>query len=160
MDDQARQHALEDAVRDAVATHAQRAESPREPRTPPRQATMLLAIVTGWAVIGWIWLAQPAALFGPAGPAAASPAEREARLRFGMYLQHQEIVAFMADSGRLPHSLEEAAIDPSEHIRWEFDAQGEWTLEGTDGELRLRLTEGMAADSFLGSSLTILREAR
>lgn len=158
MDDQERQDALEAAVRDAVATHAQRPAAPRRAAPPHRQTPLILGVLAGWVVIGWIWLAQPAALFDPAPVPEASPATREARLRFGMYLQHQEIAAFARDSGRLPHALSELAIDPAEGIRWEVDAQGAWALVGTDGEVTLRLTEGMAADSFLGQSLAILRE--
>jgi hypothetical protein len=161
MDDQERQQALEDAVRDAVATHAHRLEAPPAAAAPARREAPLIAcILVGWAVIGWIWLAEPAMIFGPKASVEATAAEREARLRFGMYLQHQEIVAFTQDSGRLPHSLAELEIDPADGVRLEFDQQGRWALVGSEGELTLRLTEAMSADSFLGTSLATLEGSR
>lgn len=157
MDDQQRQQALEDAVRDAVATHAQRLEAPPAAKAPTqREAPLIVGILVGWALIGWIWLAQPAVLFGPGTDTELTAVEREARLRFGMYLQHQEVVAFATDSGRLPHSLAELELDPADGVRLEFDEQGRWALVGTDGEMTLRLTEAMSADSFLGTSLATL----
>jgi hypothetical protein len=158
MDDQARHQALEDAVRDAVATHAEHSTAPRAAVPPKRETPLIVAILVGWAVIGWIWLAQPAIIFGPTPSAAVKPIEREARLRFGMYLQHQEILAFTQDSGRLPTSLDELELEAPDGVTLEFDARGSWALVGSDGELQLRLAEAMAADSFLGNSVAILQE--
>jgi hypothetical protein len=160
MNDQERHQALEAAVRDAVATHAQRLETPRSAAPPSRETPLIAFILMGWAAIGWIWLARPAMIFGPTVAAEAPVAEREARLRFGMYLHHQEIVAFTQDSGRLPTSLAELALEAPDGVQLEFDPQGAWALVGTDGELTLRLTETMSADSFLGTSLATLQGSR
>jgi hypothetical protein len=160
MNDRERHEALEDAVRDAVATHAERAEVPRAVAAPRREAPLVAAIVLGWVLIGWIWLSKPAVVFGPAPVPEITRQEREARLRFAMYLHHQEIVAFAQDSGRLPHSLEELSVDREEAVQLAFDASGGWALTGTDETLSLRLTEGMSADSFLGRSLETLRNSR
>lgn len=160
MDDQERQQALEAAVRDAVATHAQRIATPRTAMLPSRETPLIAFILMGWAIIGWIWLAQPAMIFGPTVAVEAPVAEREARLRFGMYLHHQEIVAFTQDSGRLPVSLDELELEVSDGVQLEVDPQGAWALVGTDGELTLRLTKTMSADSFLGTSLATLQGSR
>lgn len=157
MDDQERQQALEDAVRDAVATHAQRLEAPRAAPPPRRETPLLAFIVLGWVVIAWIWLAQPAMIFGPTVTSEATVAEREARLRYAMYLQHHGIVAFTRDSGRVPSSLDELPTDPAAGVALEFDPQGGWALVGTDHDIALRLTQAMSPDSFLGASLATLR---
>ncbi len=160
MNDHEREQALEDAVRNAVATHAERTPTPVAAMSSRGQMPLAVAILLGWALIGYIWLAEPAFVFGPAAAAEIPLPEREARLRFGMYLQHQEIIAFTDDSGRLPHSLDELELDAVDGVRLEFDPQGAWALVGTNGELSLRLTESMSADSFLGTSLLILQDSR
>lgn len=160
MNDHERERALEDAVRNAVATHAERTTTPVAAMSSRSQMPLAVAILLGWALIGYIWLAEPAFIFGPTGATEVPAAEREARLRFGMYLQHQEIVAFTRDSGRLPHSLGELEMDPADGVQLEFDQQGAWALVGNDGDLSLRLTESMSADSFLGTSLVILQGSR
>lgn len=157
MDERERQQSLEDAVRDAVAAHAEQSGPSRPTAAPRREAPLLAFVVLGWIVIGWIWIAKPAVVFGPPAVAESSATVREARLRYAMYLQHHEIARFVRDSGRLPGSLAELALDPADGVRLEFDQQGTWALVGTDRELTLRLSEAMSADSFLGTSLATLQ---
>ncbi len=160
MDDHERQQALEEAVRDAVATHAQHAAAQRSRPASRGEAPLVAAILLGWALIGYAWLAKPAIIFGPTMAAEMSVAEREARLRYAMYLHHHDVVAFARDSGRLPNSLDELEKDAADGVRLEFDERGAWALVGVDHEMSLRLTEGMSADSFLGNSLVTLRNSK
>jgi hypothetical protein len=160
MDDQQRQAALEDAVRNAVATHATDTTPPRTSASGHPPAWRVAVILSGWALIGWIWLAEPAMFFGPPATAEVLPAEREARLRYAMYIHHQDIVTFRRDSGRVPNSLAELDADGTDAVRLAFDEKGAWSLVGTDGDLSLTLTETMSADSFLGTSVATLQGAR
>lgn len=159
MEDRKHDQALEDAMRETIAAHTRRAEEPPPP-PPPRRAVLRIALIlAGWATIGWIWLARPAAIFGPTQAGEVPVAEREARLRFAVYLRHEDLVAFRNDSGRLPHSLDELGAEDPEGVTLTYDPEGAWTLEGTDQELKVRLVERMSADSFLGRSLDLLRQA-
>jgi len=160
MNEQERHEALEDAVRNAVAAHATGTTPTRTTTGGQPPAWRVALILSGWALIGWIWLAEPTFLFGPTIAAEVPPEEREARLRYAMYIHHQDIVAFRRDSGRLPNSLAELDAGGADGVRLEFDERGAWSLIGTDADLSLRLTEAMSADSFLGTSLTTLQAVR
>ena len=160
MNDRERQEALEEAVRSAVATHATRSAPPRAAATAQPPAWRVAVILAGWALIGWIWLAEPAVFFAPTVGAEVPADVREARLRFAMYLHHQDIVAFTQDSGRVPGSLAELEMDAADGVRLAFDAQSAWSLVGTDGDHTLHLTAAMSADSFLGTSIATLEGAR
>ncbi len=158
MDERERQELMHEAVRGAVASEANRAHPRGRPVPSPRpQRTLALLAIAAWLVVAWIWIARPAFLF-EAAAAPLSPALQEAGLRYGIYLERAAVATFMADSGRLPISLSEVTDDPEPGHALEFAADGSWSIVGREGALELRLTERMAADSFLGESLTLLRQ--
>lgn len=158
MDDWERRQKLEQALREAV--------QPREP-TPAEQrmsqrasrrrnpAMMAAVLLAGWAFIAWIWLARPAFLFGPEPPPPPSAEVREASLRFALYLQRRRIEGYVAARGRLPSALPLAG-PVEDGVSYQRTGDG-YVLVGQRGDITLRLTSAMDADSFLGTSLETLR---
>jgi hypothetical protein len=115
-------------------------------------------LIIGWVLIAWIWLARPAFLF-EAEDAELGEANREASLRFGMVLQKNAIDEYTeANGGRLPERWSELG-EPDEDIEVER-AGGGYVITATAGELTLRLTDAMDADSFLGDALQLLQSRR
>lgn len=161
MSESERRKILAEALQEAMA--APEVGKRRRGSSPPRnrQRSLLFITLLGWAVLGWIWIARPAAIFnsGQAAP-AVSAEQREARLRYAIYLQRHEIAAFLRQNGRLPATLADAELDRSAGLRLEFGADGGWAVVGDHDGTPLRLTDRMDADSFLGNSLTILEAAR
>lgn len=161
---------MEQHEQDAERTEALRnllANSNNSAAPPPsggtsrqRQRTLVLMVLLGWTIIGWIWSTRPGMIFGTTAEEPASAEVREASLRYAMYLQAADIAAFEADSNRLPNSLTELESGPAEGVSWAVNADDGWMLTGQDGEIRLQLAERANADSFLGNSLTILQRQR
>lgn len=160
MDDWERRQKLEEALRHAVK---HRAPTPAEQRTARHAARRMsgramatVALVLGWALLAWIWLARPAFIFGPGDPPPPSAELREARLRFAIYLERGRVEAYVAARGRLPVSLAQAG--PVEAGVFLEKTTTGYVITGISGDLALRLTDRMRADSFLGESLEILRQ--
>lgn len=143
-----------EASQKATSTEADRKRARLAARARRQRPLRFLAIAA-WAVLAWLWIAQPRAIFDPLAVGARSPEEVEASLRYALYLQASRIRMFEADSGRLPRSLEEAGHVEA-GIIWVRTDQG-WVLTGREGDLDLQFTHRMAADSFLGSSLSVLQ---
>lgn len=102
-------------------------------------------------------LSPPPLLRGPE-PAPFRPDEgtAEASLRYGMWLAQHRVERFHDRTGRLPSFLREAGpTDPA--ITMDVTGERNYRLLGREGTLELVLTDRMAADSFLGSSLERLR---
>jgi hypothetical protein len=161
MQEQERRQSLEDAIRDVMAPRvlspAEARHSQRRPaRGLPPQLMALIVLLT-WSLIAWIWLSRPAFLFGPRVAAEVSPATQEASLRFALYLERSRVDSYRQRQGRLPTDL--AITGPVEEgVTMVRTAEG-YALIGTRGLLQLRLTDRMNADSFLGTSLDVLRRA-
>lgn len=157
MDDWERRQKLEEALRDAVKD---RQPSPAEHRSARRggrkrnPAVAVAILVLGWACIGWVWLARPAFVFGPADPPPPSAEVREASLRFAMFLEYRRVEAYRAQRGRLPTALTEAG-PVEEGVSYQRAGSG-FTLIGQRDGITLRLTDAMNPDSFLGRSLEVL----
>lgn len=149
-------------MRDAVARQQAKHASEQEAAIRPikrNQGILVGVLLASWALIGWIWIARPALIFGPpAESLEPSPAWREASLRFGLTLQRGRIEEYTVQNGRLPATLEDAG-EVEDGIAWER-GDSSYTLTGTDGDLQLVLTDRMAVDSFLGNSLDVLRVDR
>lgn len=119
--------------------------------------TWFAAAAAGWLVVFLVLLTPPAFLRPPA-PAPYRPPEGalEASLRYGLWLADHRVGDFVAREGRLPSFLAESGSgDPA--ITMEVTGERSYRLVGRAGELELVLTDRMAADSFLGSSLAVLR---
>jgi hypothetical protein len=161
MEEKERRESLEAAIRDAMAP---RAPSPAESRRrmhqpatglPPR--LLVLTMLLTWSLIAWIWFSQPAFLFGPRVAAEVSPATQEASLRFALYLERSRVDSYRQRQGRLPTDL--SVTGPVEDGVSMVRAGEGYDLIGRRGILELRLTDRMNADSFLGTSLDVLRRA-
>lgn len=119
--------------------------------------TWLAAAALGWLVVFFALLTPPAFLRGPA-PVPYRPPDGtvEASLRYGLWLADHRVGDFLAREGRLPSFLAESGTsDPA--ITLDVTGERSYRLVGRAGELELVLTDRMAADSFLGTSLTALR---
>lgn len=116
------------------------------------QPGLILLIVAAWMFIGYVWVARPAFVFGGQPSVVLTPAQREAQLRYAVYLQRGRVAAFRAEHARLPESLREAG--PVEAgVEYERTSDSTYTVFGTVDGTVLRLSDRMSADSFLGDAL-------
>jgi|CXWL01.1.fsa_nt_gi hypothetical protein len=154
---------LSDALEAVVAQSQHRASieavagSGGRPLRQPVPSGWLAAALGGWGVVALLQVTQPAAVRGPEDrPWTPAPSLADASLRYGLWLADARVEAFLEANGRLPSFLEETGLADSSLT---LTATGERTyrLEGRQGTLRLELSSGMAADSFLGASLETLR---
>lgn len=128
------------------------------PAPPPSVPSGWLAAAMGtWLVVVWLLVATPAFARGPEDrPWHATAAQREASLRYGLWLARDRVEGFHREHGRLPSFLAEAGVADTS-LMLVVEGERQYTVEGRDGPVRLSLASTMAADSFLGSSLTLLR---
>lgn len=128
---------------------------------PPRPApdpVWLAAASMAWLLVAFALLTPPAFMRAPAAePFRPTPAAAESSARYGLWLARHRVDDFIAREGRLPSFLGEAGMrDPS--IRLEVTGERSYRLEYATGRADLQLTDRMAADSFLGNSLSTLRD--
>lgn len=163
MAEQTRRQELTSAVQAVLESKRDAASQEREDRVVAerrarRQPALAVLLVVGWGVLGWLWITQPAAIFGEKPLATRSPALAEASMRYALYLQRARIEDHRRSHGRLPATL--SAMGQVENsVTYGLNGAG-YVLEGTANGSLLRLTSGMATDSFLGSSVTLLRRQK
>lgn len=116
------------------------------------QPGLLLFIVAAWAFIGYIWLARPAFIFDGPSAVALTPDQREARMRYAIYLQRGRVASFQAEHGRLPESLRDTGPVES-GVEYERTSDTRYDVFGSVDGTVLRLSDRMAADSFLGDAI-------
>ena len=150
--------ALAEAMGAVLKESARRIAVAEAPPPPPSVPSGWLAAALGtWLVVAWLWLATPAIARGPMDrPWQATVTEREASLRYGLWLARDRVDGFRRQNGRLPSFLAEAGVADTS-LSLVVEGERNYILEGRDGPMRLRLGSAMAADSFLGSSLRLLR---
>lgn len=125
-----------------------------QPRTrSPRRA--VLALIGGWSVLLWIWMAKPEAIFGPK-PVKLSPTQELAETRYALFLTRQRIEEYQATNGALPAALSDLPRT-EEGIHYSV-AGSDYTISAHAGRDSLVLTNRMDADSFLGDALQVLQE--
>ncbi|MES2306016.1 MAG: hypothetical protein V4558_10925 [Gemmatimonadota bacterium] len=154
-----REHQLGDAIKGVIDGQRQSATELRDLRADrirheghaKYQPGLLLFIVAAWAFIGYVWIARPAFLFEQQPAAALTPVQREARLRYAIYLQRARIDAFKAQNGRLPESLRETGPVES-GVQYERTADNGYDIFGASDGTVLRLSDRMSVDSFLGDA--------
>lgn len=153
MDDLDTQRKLAEAKEAVVAQH-QRPSSPpaAKPRRGLPQRAALLALVVVWAGLGWVWVAQPAAIFGPGAPRIPTESERDALARHALYLQRARIEQFRAERGRLPRELSETG-EVEEGVTYVPTPPDFVVMVPAFPGKGLELTNQMDADSFLGDAL-------
>jgi hypothetical protein len=159
MDNTDRHRIIAEAVRDAVnskreadATSAREAARKRQSRSP---ATSWTVILVGVLVLAWIWIGKPEMVFGPGDPEPPTAEVSEASLRYALYIQQARVEEYATSNGRLPASLVDAGL-VEESVSYERRGST-YTLVGVLPTLTIRFERGMDADSFLGSSLQLLR---
>lgn len=157
--DQERQRELEAAIRDAVEAQKASARTQAPLRKAKRNNTALLGVLLlTWAGIAWLWIARPAWVFQPDAQPPLSAEQEEAALRFAMYLQRGRVEAYRQRHGVWPGSV--ADLEQREDgIEIELEGSG-FLLTGKRAGHVLVLHSGMNADSFLGNSINLLRNAR
>ncbi|MEO8478433.1 MAG: hypothetical protein ABI542_02285 [Gemmatimonadota bacterium] len=158
MDEAERNQRMESAVRDAVANQADQDRTEHERAMVPlkrRQRRLWALLLLSWVAIIWIWSTKPAFIFGVEG-GGASPVRREASLRFGMVLEQSRAREYHDQTGQWPSSLVELGGEGENGVTGAPAGSG-FLIKGSSGDLQLELTDRMAADSFLGRSLQILR---
>lgn len=158
-----RRQELTSAVQAVLESKRDEASQAREDRIATerraqRQPALAVLLVIGWGVLGWLWISQPAAIFGEKPLAARSPALAEASMRYALYLQRTRVENYRRSHGRLPTSL--ATTGQVEGGVTYGLIGGGYVLEGFANGSLLRLTSSMAPDSFLGSSVNLLRRQK
>jgi hypothetical protein len=136
---------------DAVTSRARKGKVRRR----VSRKVLVTGLAAGWLLIVWIWVARPGFLFGTKAQ-AFDAAYREASLRYSLYLQRGRIDRHVAEFGSLPATLK-ATNQPVESDMIYVPSGSGYTLIGRDSTLELQLTSRMSVDSFLGSSLDVLR---
>lgn len=145
---------LDDRAQDDAARRRERAEA-KTPRARP-QGPLLVVMLAALAATAWIWTVRPEAIFGPGTLPPRTAEAREAKARFALYLQHARVHSYVAAHGRPPASLAEAG--PVEDGVTLATSPGGWSVQGEANGTTLVLTDRMAADSFLGNALEVLRQ--
>lgn len=109
---------------------------------------MLVVCVLAWGALAYVWLAKPAWLFPGDAAASLSPAEKETRLRFGMYLERERVLDFRKRYHRLPSALAEAG---SVEAGIEYSKSGDSTfvVSAMVHDSLLTLNESQNADELL-----------
>ena len=163
MDEPNRREQLTSAVHAVLESKRDEASQAREDRIAAerraeRQPALAVVLVIGWVLLGWLWITKPPAIFGAKPLAERSPALAEASMRYALYLQRTQVEDHRRQSGRLPSTL--AAMDHVESGVTYGLIGGGYVLEGFANGSLLRLTNSMAADSFLGSSVNLLRRQK
>jgi hypothetical protein len=114
-------------------------------RTHP---ALIVICVLSWAALAYTWLGRPEWLF-PGDPAAnLSPAAREARLRFGMYLERERVLDYRASHHRLPGNLAEAG-DVEEGIEYTVRGDSSFVVSALVRDSLLTLNESQNAEELL-----------
>jgi hypothetical protein len=143
---------------DLLAAFHEVANQYNEPAVPPslsragsRRGTrpwvfLLLLVASG--ILGYVWLGRPTWLYPPDPSLSQSPAQREASLRFGIYLQSERVRAFRRDHGRLPHDLEETG-EVEEGVAYRQTGDSTFLITGTDDSLTFTLSSEESPAKFL-----------
>ena len=161
MDPTTSREELHNAIRVAVDAQRQQAVEDRKARDARRRrksrdTPLYVGLVATWGLLAWLWIARPDAVFNAReAPPALSPAKAEARARYALYLQRSRLEAFRHAHGRLPNTLRDAG-PVEDGVTYQRAGNGYVLTRDVSGN-SLRLTNTMAVDSFLGSSLDVLR---
>ena len=111
-------------------------------------AAVLVVCLLSWGALVYTWVAKPEWLFPRDQSASPSAAEREARLRFGMYLERERVLDFRATHHRLPASLADAG-DVEEGIKYVASGDSTFVVSAVVRDSLLTLNESQSADELL-----------
>jgi hypothetical protein len=139
----------EQAKRSEVERHtSEKAEGVRR-----KKITRAVILGTVLVVLLFLAISPPAWILPPPQPVPTA-AEREASIRFSMYLQSQQIEQFRTNRGRLPSTLEEAG-PPLPNIQYTMVSGTNYLLRSTaNNAIEFNSTD--SAHAFLGESMAQL----
>ena len=143
-----------------IEEYEQTKRSEAERHTSERAQALRRKTTTRMTVLGFILAVAMVLAFAPPDwllPAPAprpTAAEREASIRFSIFLQAQQIEHFRGSRGRLPSTLEEAG-QPLPGVAYQVSGAGSYQLRSTqDQSISYNSTDSLHA--FLGESMTLL----
>lgn len=142
-------------VLEQLEEQAAAATIPESPLTA--SSAWLAAAMLSWLVVASLLVFRPAVASGPINhPYTPPTVQREASLRYGIWLANASVQRFLSEQHRLPSFLAEAGVMDTT-IAMRVTGETSYVLEGNDGEIALTLPSASAADSFLGESVRELR---
>jgi hypothetical protein len=134
-------------------SEAERHSTEEARATRRKRVTRLTALGAALAIALVLAFRPPAWILPPPVP-TPTPAEREASIRFAMYLQAQQIEHFRATRGRLPSQSGEAG-PPLPGVQYIVLGGASYQLRSTtDSTIRYNSTDSLLA--FLGGSMAHL----
>jgi hypothetical protein len=152
-DDMERALALRDVMDHAVRVQREiTAPRPIRGRLAGRIGALLVCVpLLGFSAYSYV--VRPEFIWGQA--LETSPVQRDAGLRFGMYLLAQRIESYRAQTGHYPESLE--AVDGApDGMRYRLISESAFELRSdNDSAVVLRSTEPV--DAFLGNSPQVIQ---
>lgn len=143
-------HDAVDAVMRQQAAQALKAAKP----APVRRDFGPYLLMALAALCAYAWLGDPPFLRVQQAP-EPTPAQREAGLRFSLYVQSQRIEHFRSTHGRLPETLAESGAD-LDGVEYTVLDGGHYRLAAGIEPARVVLRSSDPPDAFLGTSLSTL----
>jgi hypothetical protein len=145
---------LRDVMDHAVKTEKETAR--RTTRKPSHARVVALGIVGALvlALSAYSWIARPEFIWGPR-PTPLPAAQREAGLRFAMFLLSQRIKAYRDAGGGYPPSLS-AIGDSLAGVTYSVSGNV-FELRATENGKPIVLRSDQSADAFLGNSTNIIQ---
>ncbi|HEU5219850.1 MAG TPA: hypothetical protein VFU23_14415 [Gemmatimonadales bacterium] len=108
----------------------------------------IVLCVVAWGALAYIWIGRPAWLFGGDPAASPSRAEKETRIRFGLYLERERVLDYRASHHRLPGSLEEAG-DVETGVDYAVTSDSTFVVSAMLRDSLITLNESQSADELL-----------
>ena len=127
---------------------------PVPPAAPRNQRARVVAFLASLVLAIYVWFGSPP-WAQPYVPPAPTPAEAEAGLRMGMYLQAQRIEVFREANGRLPLSLDEAG-ERLPGVEYEQITGEVYRLRGRTADRRVTYVSAQPAQEFLANAHRIV----
>ena len=111
-------------------------------------AAVVLVCVLCWGALAYTWLAKPEWLFPGDQAGTLTASQRDARLRFALYLERERVLDFRATHRRLPASLAEAG-DVEAGVEYAVSGESTFVVSALVGDSLLTLNESESADLLL-----------
>jgi hypothetical protein len=138
---------------DAKRSEADRFSSEQAQALRRRQLVRPVTLTIIMLVLTFLAITPPAWILPPPVPAPTA-AERNASIRFAIYLQAQQLERFRGARGRLPTDMTEVG-EPLPGIRYDLASPTTYILRSTtDSSIRYHSSESLSA--FVGNSMTLL----
>jgi hypothetical protein len=145
---------LRDVMDHAVEVEKETAR--RSPRKESHARAIALGTVCALLLVvsAYAWIARPEFIWGPR-PTPVPPVQKEAGLRFAMFLLSQRIKAYRDAAGEYPPSLT-ALGDSLSGVAY-VRSGNVFELRATENGKQIVLRSDQPADAFLGNSANIIQ---